>query len=236
MTLELKHGKKQYIVAVEFGDRKRLSLTVHPDLNITAKAPLGSQIEIINRRLQKRTPWIAKQIEYFEQFHPLPTPRNYISGETHYYLGRQYRLKVKQGIKPIVRLVGRYFEVEVQQASDTQAVQKVMQNWYLSHAKKAFERRLEVYLPILPAIGVTGPKVICRKMKTRWGSCSAKGKGTITLNTELVKAPVYCIDYVIVHELCHLRYPKHNHNFYRLLAHMLPDWEKRKQRLEKAIL
>ena len=71
-------------------------------------------------------------------------------------------------------------------------------------------------------------------MKSRWGSCSTKN--TITLNTELVKSPLYCIDYVVVHELCHILHQKHNNGFYKTLKRILPDWEQRKERLEKAIL
>jgi len=230
----LTYGKRQLVVDVVTGDRKRLSVTVHPDLRITAKVPAGYELEVIRQRLEKRASWIARQLDFFERFQPLPTERKFVSGETHYYLGRQYRLRIRPGEIARVRLIGRFFEMELPDPNKREKARALMLNWYLAHAKNLLSRRLAQYLPTFVRMGASEPEVRYRRMKKRWGSCS--GNGVIMLSTELVKAPIHCIDYVIIHELCHLLYPHHDKKFYHLLGRILPDWEKRKERLEKVVI
>lgn len=232
--IHLRYGSKEFVVTVVTEKRKHLSITVHPDLRIIVKAPVGIKLEEIEKRLVKRVPWIARQIEYFERFHPLPPPHRYVSGETHVYLGRQYRLRIQHGVKPRVRLIGRFFEMELPDPKDSSKAEKVLQGWYTAHAKTLLPRRLTRFLPVFEGLGATLTEVRYRRMKRRWGSCSTKG--TILLNTELIKAPIHCVDYVIVHELCHLLHPRHDKNFHRLLGRILPDWKERKERLEHVII
>ncbi len=232
--IHLQYGRKEFVVTVVTGDRKRLSVTVHPDLRITAKAPAGYEPEVIRKRLEKRASWIARQLEFFERFQPLPTERRFVSGETHYYLGRQYRLRIRPGKIARVRLIGRFFEMELPDPENREKTKTLMLKWYTVHAKDLLSRRLARYEPTFVRMGAALPEVRYRRMKKRWGSCS--GKGVIMLNTELVKAPIYCIDYVIIHELCHLLYPHHDRKFYRLLERILPNWKNRKKRLEKVVI
>jgi len=230
----LTYGKRQFVVDVVTEKRKRLSVIVHPDLRITAKAPAGYELEVICKHLEKRASWMARQLDFFEQFQPLPLARKFVSGETHYYLGRQYRLRIRRGEIARVRLIGRFFEMELPDTGNREKVKALMLDWYLVHAKDLLSRRLAQYMPIFERMGAVVPEVRYRRMKKRWGSCSEKG--VIMFNTELVKAPTHCIDYVIIHELCHLLCPHHDKKFYRLLERILPDWEKRKERLEKVII
>ena len=222
------------MVTVVTGGRKYLSVTVHPDLCITAKAPAGYKLEFIRKRLEKRASWISKQLDFFERFQPLPKERKFVSGETHYYLGRQYRLRIRPGEKARVQLIGRFFEMELPDTNNRERARVLMLDWYSAHAKDLLSRRLAQYVPTFEKMGAAAPVVRYRRMKKRWGSCS--GNGVIMLNTELVKAPTHCIDYVIIHELCHLLYPQHDKKFYHLLGRVLPDWEKRKERLEKVVI
>ena len=232
--IELQYGTRQFTIDVVTEERKRLSVTVHPDLRITAKAPAGYGPEVIRRHLEKRASWMARQLDFFERFQPIPPARKYVSGETHYYLGRQYRLRIQHGIKARVRLIGRFFEMELPDTGKGEKAKALMLDWYLAHAKDLFSRKVAQHLPVFEKMGAATPEVRCRRMKKRWGSCS--GKGVIILNTELVKAPIHCIDYVIIHELCHLLYPHHDRKFYHLLGNILPDWEQRKERLERVVI
>ncbi len=234
MQVDLSFGDRKFAVDVTFSARKRLSVTVHPDLRVTAKAPAGYEPEVLRQRLKKRSSWIARQVDYFEQFQPLPTERKFISGETHYYLGRQYRLRIRPGETDRVRLIGRFFEMELLETSNREKAQTIMLDWYTIHAKDLLSKRFAQYIPTFERMGAKAPDVRYRRMKKRWGSCS--GDGVIMLNTELIKAPTHCIDYVIIHELCHLLYPHHDRKFYHLLERILPDWKKRKERLEKVII
>ncbi|MCD6388981.1 MAG: M48 family metallopeptidase, partial [Desulfobulbaceae bacterium] len=207
MQVDLSFGARKFAVNVTFSARKRLSVTVHPDLRVTAKAPAGYEPEVLRQRLKKRSSWIARQVDYFEQFQPLPTERKFISGETHYYLGRQYRLRIRPGEIDRMRLIGRFFEMELLEIDNREKTQAIMLDWYTAHAKDLLSKRFAQYIPTFERMGADVPEVRYRRMKKRWGSCSSGG--TIMLNTELVKAPTHCIDYVIIHELCHLLYPHH---------------------------
>jgi len=123
-----------------------------------------------------------------------------------------------------VRLVGRFFEMELPDPNDREKAGKAMHQWYALHAENLFSRRLSQFMPVFKNLGVSIVEVRCRRMKKRWGSCSPKE--VILLNTELVKAPVHCIDYVIVHELCHLIHPRHDKIFYRPLDNNYAGLEK----------
>jgi len=224
-------SSKTIPVKVFFESRKRLSITVHPDMQVIAKAPFDQSIEKVTGFLKKRTSWIVKHLNYFEDFQPILPPRKYVSGETHYYLGRQYRLKIREGKKAQVKLIGKYFQMELPDKSNSSKARDVMLDWYSVHAKQLLTRRINIYLKYFLNQGVSDLILKFRRMKKRWGSCSSNG--IILLNTELVKAPIHCVDYVLVHELCHLIYPNHDTRFYSILRRILPDWEKRKERLEK---
>ncbi len=208
----------------------RLHITVHPDLRVTVKAPLGKSLDEVKTRVRRRGAWITKQKRFFHQFQPLQPPRRYVSGETHLYLGRQYRLKVVQHNTNSVKLKGRYLWVHVPDKGDSGLIRRLVEQWYRKHAVSIFHKRLDACLEKTKRLQIGSPMLRIRKMKTRWGSCTHAG--VITLNTELVKTPLPCIDYAIMHELCHLRLHDHGPAFFRLLARCMPDWPKRKERLD----
>jgi len=221
-------------IAVQFRDRTRLSISVHPDGTVTALAPANRSLEDVAAYLLRRRTWIAKQRRHFNRYHPIPVEKRYVSGETHMYLGRQYRLRIQESQSPSVKLVGRYFLIQVLDRSNTHAVSNALVGWYRSHAEVVFRKRMDHCLDSTPSLSLPPIKLSIRNMKHRWGSCSKAG--TITLNTDLVKVPVHCIDYVIMHEFCHLRVHDHSPTFFRLLGRCMPDWKQRKDRLDSIVL
>lgn len=233
-TSAITFGRSQIPFELSIRNVKRLTITVHPDKSVSVVAPEDKSIEEILARVKKRAPWIAKQLDYFEQFQPLPLDKKYVSGETHYYLGRQYRLKVFRANDETVKLIGRFIRVYVKDRNNTERIEELVDRWYLDHAKGIFDKRLQKCLDNAKTLNIKDPNVKIRRMLKRWGSCTKAGN--IVLNTDLVKTPLYCIEYVIMHELCHLRVPKHNQHFYRLLSRHMPDWERRKGRLELFLL
>jgi hypothetical protein len=234
MQIEIPFGKRKFFAQIEWSERKRIAVIVQPDLLIKARVPIGTELKTIKIFLIKKAPWIAKQIYYFERFHPLPVKRCYISGETHLYLGRQYRLKIKTGENLNIKLQGQFFLAEISSKHREEKARNLMQKWYHDHALEILNKRIIKILPDFLKDGTESPQFQIQLMKKRWGSCS-KNKN-ITLNTELVKAPIACIDYVITHELCHLLSSKHDAKFYRILSNFMPDWEKRKARLERVLI
>jgi len=203
-------------------------------MRVEAFVPHGKLLTDIHTRISRKVPRIVRQVQFFDQYHPLQPPREYVNGETHYYLGRQYRLRIISGTQRSVKLVGKHFNVVVQAIDDSKAVRSLMKDWYRTHARDIFLRRIDDHYPFFKKRGCFYPKLILRYMQKRWGSCLENG--TVTLNTELIKAPMICIDYVVVHELCHLVCPNHDKQFYRLMTSAMPEWKRWKDRLERTVV
>ncbi len=227
-------GKETLEFNLVYSDRKTLSINIDPELTVKVLAPIGKPLDEIVSRVKRRAPWIWKQINHFERFHPIQPPRRYVSGETHIYLARQYRLKIIKANSESVKLKGRYLKVHTDDRNDRKKIERLVLEWYREHARLIFAKRLDSCYEIAKKCGVPYPKIRLRRMKKRWGSCSKSGD--ILLNTELVKAPRYCIEYVIMHELCHLKERNHGKEFYKLLSRCMPDWQRRKEKLEFVII
>jgi predicted metal-dependent hydrolase len=215
---------------VQHVDRKTMEIAVHPDGRVVVKAPVGTTLEAIRTRVKRRALWIKRKLEYFRQFEPRTPPRQYVGGETHLYLGRQYRLKLVKSQNDEVKLKGAFFCVMTPRPDTANKVKTLLDEWYACHAKLIFQKRLAVCYESARGLKVPFPDISVRIMTKRWGSCGRLGR--IVLNMALVKSSFFCIDYVIIHELCHLKIPNHNEKYYRLLTRYMPDWKKRKDRLE----
>lgn len=213
-----------------FSTRRTLGISVTPDLRLVVQAPTGSTPAAIEARVQRRADWVIRQVRHFEQFHPLPVPREYVNGETHHYLGRQYRLKVKRGAAE-VKLMAGCFWVTARPPFSGRLIERLLYGWYRTRAEAVFARRLQRVLSDIPELRKGELAYSVRRMRTRWGSCSPSGR--LTLNLELVKAPLSCVDYVLVHELAHRLVPDHGRAFYALLRRCLPDWQERRRRLNQ---
>lgn len=230
MIVQIQYGQQHFRVQVQYAERKDLKITVHPDLSVSATAPLTVSQDQIAQRIQRRARWIAQQRRYFEQFLPQTPSRRYLSGETHHYLGRQYRLKIHAGPSAEVKLMRGYFMIQVPDPDDAEGVKEILTLWYQEHFKCLIEKRFLRYWPQFEKRHARKPVFRFRQMTRSWGSCSPRG--IISLNLDLSRMSVDCIDYVLVHELCHLLCPHHNASFYRLLSRAMPDWQKRKEKLE----
>lgn len=218
---------------VRFATRKTLAISVHPDGSVEIIAPEGSAQGEIEQRLRKRAGWVLRQQRYFDQFTPRTPQRRFLAGETHLYLGRQYRLKIESGAEERVRLKGGYFFVSTVGPPDTDGVRCLLSQWYREHADVKLSERYAVVTARFARNLYRVPTLMIRSMQRRWGSYSSNGR--ITLNVDLVRAPLHCIDYVIVHELAHAWHPHHGRAFFDLLSQMMPDWERRKSTLERLL-
>lgn len=226
----IQFGSQSINFHLEYSDRKSLGITVTPEMDVLVRAPKNTPLEKIKEKIIKKAPWIIKQQGYFLSFQPKTSPRKYISGETHLYLGRQYRLQVQIGKEDSVKLKGKFIEVT---ARDKSSTKYLLDNWYLHHAKIKFHAIAAPLIDKFRKYKVEPSTIVLRNMPTRWGSCTPKGK--IILNPELIKAPKGCIEYVIVHELCHLIHHDHTQKFLDLQSKEMRDWEKWKLKLEKTL-
>jgi predicted metal-dependent hydrolase len=227
------YGKANIDFSLSYADRKTLEIAVHPDQRVVVKAPLGTDDEAIRAKVSRRAGWIIKQQDFFRQFEPRTPEKRYVGGETHLYLGRHYRLKVSQGNRDAVRLTRGYFEIEVRGDVSSEKVKCLLERWYRDKAAERFRESLDCCWSHFEKHSLAKPRLQIKCMQKRWGSLSAKGM--LTLNIDLIRAPRECIDYVIVHELNHLRYADHSRKFYGFLDKAMPDWEKRKHKLEATL-
>ncbi len=232
-TIEsLKFGSREINYELSYQDRKTLGIRVYPDCRVKVIAPLETTDENLKTKLKEKAPWIIRQQLEFLSYHPLTPPRKYVNGETHLYLGRQYRLKIDSTLNPkSMKLLSGRFLVGT---ADSKSIEAIMSKWYRKQAEIHFQHLLDVVLPRFRKYNLSTPPLQIQSMATRWGSCTPKGK--IILNPELIKAPKGCIEYVIVHELCHLVHHNHTRKFYDLQSSILPDWEKWKERLERMLV
>lgn len=208
----------------------KVRIHVHPNAEVEVEAPAETSEFEISRAVQRRARWISKQLELAAEAQSFRLKREYVSGETHFYIGRRYQLKVelaKEAGGQVCLKAGKI--VVVSRTRNPAAIQRRLRNWYLERGAVYFERRLDIvaasvaWLPQCP-----GLKLI--PMKKQWGSCSPDGK--IHLNPSLIRAPSDCIDYVIAHEICHVRERNHGKRFYELLGQAMPNWEHVKTRLD----
>jgi len=215
-------------------NRETLGYTVHPDGRVVLRAPYHATPAKADEMVLRRAAWIIRQQEFFRSFLPITPPREYVSGETHRYLGKQYRLKVHATQEAEeVKLSGGRLHVHTRHAKDRNHIAGLLAGWYQPKAVARFEKAIDDAMPLFKKYKIERPAVIVRRMSNRWGSFTPKRR--IMLNPELIKAPGRCIDYVVIHELCHLVHPDHSTKFYALLERVMPDRKKWKAKLEEVM-
>lgn len=226
----IQYGTKQITFSIANRKRKSIAVEVHPDTSVQIKAPLDCQLEDIKKVVSKRSKWIITQQKFFEQFLPETPKREYVSGETHYYLGRKYILKIVVSNENKIKLQGGFLHVYVTNCSEDQ-VKHLLTQWYYKRALKVFDKVYDEAFQKFNQFSIQKPEMQIKRMKKRWGSYTPTG--IILINPELIKAASVCIEYVMIHELCHLIERNHSKRFYNLLTQIAPDWQRWKLKLEK---
>ncbi|MEH6809001.1 MAG: SprT family zinc-dependent metalloprotease [Hyphomonas oceanitis] len=208
----------------------KIRIHVHPNGIVEVEAPQMEEEGEIVTALRKRLRWVSTQLEIQKISKAHVLPRTYVSGETHFYLGRRYVLKIIKDCDDFesVKLMGGRLQVTAK-CENAEEIRDRLNRWYRSRAMAYFSRRLEDLSEHLSWVDAT-PRLKLRVMKTQWGNCSPTG--AICLNPRLVRAPRDCIDYVIVHELCHMYEHNHSKRFYALLDKQSPNWRHVKTRLD----
>jgi predicted metal-dependent hydrolase len=215
--------------ALRRSGRRTLAISVLPDSRIELAVPHDADLGIVSAKVGKRLRWIVSQQRNFAEMNKARTPPRFVSGATHRYLGRQYRLKVRKGRSGEVKLVGACFFVTARRGGPEE-VRDLLAAWFKRKAFEQFPRRLALWNSWCRDRGLPEPRLHLLRMPNRWGSSHRDGR--VYLNPDLVKAPSICIDYVIAHEVCHLQHPQHDKAFYLLLDQLFPDWRRIKMRLE----
>lgn len=228
----LAYGDQRIPYQVAFDDNRSTCVAIHvnPDGSVSVDAPHGFDDAAIRGAVQKRARWVANHVNDANQRYAHVRPKEYVSGEQVLYLGRRYMLKVIPVTdKPkAVRLKGNQLEVE-SKSTEAGDIKARMRAWYRVKGQDYFARRLDTLSKTLPWVTKVPPFKML-DMQRQWGSCSPSGE--VILNPHLVKAPRPCIDYVLIHELAHLKHHDHGSAFWSLIDGHAGDWRKSKHHLD----
>lgn len=228
----IRYGEHTIDFSITRRDRTTLEIAVEPDASVMVAAPLDATIEVIKAKVHKRAAWIRRQQNFFIQYMPRTPERRFVAGETHLYLGRQYRLKLVAHTQERVKLIRGFITVQTHRPGRPNVTRDLVETWYREKAHLKFRERIEVNLQRFSNPDAFRPEgLIVRHLRQRWGSMSPSHR--LLLNHRLIEAPVDAIDYVITHELCHIAEPHHGAKFFALMDRVMPDWPKRKGRLER---
>jgi predicted metal-dependent hydrolase len=220
----------EYSVADNARLTSRVRIHVDPDGRVEVEKPPCAGPEDVQAAVQKRARWILRNVRSAGDARRHALPRRYVSGEAHFYLGRRHKLIVIEDCRTgsEVRLWRGRIEVTLPVA-DPAAVRRRLKRWYREKSEAYFARKLPDLVSRFEGIA-EAPNFQLLAMEKQWGSCSPAGR--ISLNPSLIKAPAHCVEYVLIHELCHLIEHNHSKRFYALLQRQCSDWERRKGELD----
>ena len=216
------------VIDIEYKPIKHIHLSVYPpEGNVHASVPNGMSEPQIRLFILSKYMWLKSKIDEATS-HKYQKPREYVSGEAHYYKGQLYRLKVeiRNTGKQEVAIEGDYIAVYCRRQENAE---DLLKEWYRLNLKELLPPLIEKWCKRMQ---IEVPSFEVKSMPKRWGSCS-KEKKNILFNLELAKKPIECIDYIVVHEMIHLVERNHTDRFYRLLNTYLPGWEKIKDMLNE---
>lgn len=232
MACRLRYGadEVEYSIVENARLTSRVRIHVDPDGRVEVEAPPCTRPEYIQAAVQKRARWILQNVRSAGDARRLALPRRYVSGEAHFYLGRRHKLIVVEGCRAgsEVRLWRGRIEV-VLPIADPAAVRRRLKQWYREKSDVYFARKLPELVSRIDGID-TAPTFQLLAMEKQWGSCSPVGR--MSLNPSLIKAPAHCVEYVLIHELCHLIEHNHSKRFYGLLDRYCPEWREWKRELD----
>ena len=209
--------------------KKTVAVTVDPGGGVLLLAPEQISTSRLDAMVRRKAGWIVQRMRGVGANGVLPSPREFVSGESVMYLGRHYRLKVLPGETGEAKLRGGWLHVPAPAGEGQRDhVRAALVSWLRGHAEVRLPERVEMWRP---KAGVEMPRVVISDQKRRWGSCDRSG--TIRLNWRIIQAPMRLVDYVVVHELVHLPHRGHGREYWQALGRIMPDYERRREDLRE---
>lgn len=234
-TLQFGSAVIEYTLRRSTRRRKTVEIMVDPVDGVLVAAPASATDPYIDNIVRRRAPWILRRLGGGAYGAGPVANLEFVTGETILYLGRQYRLRITSDNDltfPLARLTGGWLEVSVpkgrRSTDGRQTIVRALVHWYKQHAERKLKERVAHYGPRL---GVEPTAVLVRSQERRWGSCAPDG--ALRFNWRIIMAPISIVDYVVVHELCHLRYAHHGREFWQRVANVVPDYQVRRQSLKR---
>lgn len=233
MNEQIIHKIEDIEFKIIYSRRRTIGISVLPDSTVIVRVPHLTSMKTINRILNDKYTWVLKHRNNYRRLDNSSLKKSYSAGETHLYRGNEYYLKIEESGKTHSRIYDNFIEICTERVTDPAMIRKLIYKLYKEEAlrllpvlmnKVLIEHENQMFKPA---------GLIIRTMKRRWGSCSSKG--IITLSTELIKLSDLYIEYVITHELCHLKHHNHGPNYYKLLSEVFPEWKTVRKDLKKYI-
>lgn len=222
MRTSIKYCNTLIEYEVTYSRRKTMAITIDPSGEVRVAVPKGTATKIIQDWVGSKAPWITGKLNQIELAKASRINREFAAGEIFWYLGREYPLYIEinpKRVRPTVDLYGDRLNIEIPDAVPS-VVKKALQSWYRSMAEWYFGQRVEQFGE---RIRVSPNRITIREQKTRWGSCSSKGN--LNFNWRAMMAPAVIVDYLVVHELCHLIHPNHSRHFWDTVGAVMPDYQ-----------
>jgi hypothetical protein len=218
---------------VVYSRRRTLGISVLPDSSVIVRVPLRTSDKTIHRIVTEKARWIIKHRDNYKGQENSRLKRIFVNGEKHLFRGKECILSIGRSDKSFIRFNEGIIEMGLGKPDDQEAVKKLLYRGFTNEAKSVFPELLIRMMQKHEGQKFKPSNLVIRTMKRRWGSCSSKG--VITLNTELIMLPDLFIEYVIVHELCHLKHNNHGAKYYELLSELFPEWKYVRKELRRYI-
>jgi len=216
-----------------YSRRRTLAINIKPDASVTVRVPHLTSYSTISRIVNEKADWIRKHRANYTDNHNNSSQKTYTDGELHMYRGSLFNLKIKKKKKSYALFSEENIVVGLSKTSHLKEVKRVLYTGYKKEAEKIIPEFFQTITLRYKEYGFNPSRLIIRTMKRRWGSCS--NKGVITLSTELIKLSDIYIEYVIIHELCHLKHHNHGTRYYKLLTELFPAWKQIRKEMKKYI-
>jgi hypothetical protein len=218
---------------VVFSGRRSISIIISPDKSVTVRAPFRASLKTIERFVQEKSGWIRKHLENHSDLTRINHYKKFVNGEIHLFRGIEYILTLTRSVNQFVRQYDKVIEVGINNTDDSEKTKALLVKWYRQQAFEILRQKVKEICNVYKEYNFNPLEIAVKPLKSRWGSCSSNGK--VTLNAELIKLDDRFADYVIIHELCHLKFHNHGKDFYRLLGEIIPDYKSIKKELGKFI-
>ncbi|MEJ5302110.1 MAG: M48 family metallopeptidase [Bacteroidales bacterium] len=209
---------------IQYSNRKTISIIIERDRRVVVRAPLNTSEEMIEKEINKRKFLLFQKINHPQKYENLKPRKEFVSGESILYLGKHFKLEVVPYEIEGIHFDNKFYISKKNQVKASQLLKK----WYIKQAEEKIIPKVKTYAKNL---GVKYNTIKILNLKYRWGSCTPKDN--INFNWRLIKAPIYVIDYIIVHELAHLIEPNHNPEFWNIVSIQLPHYYRAKEWLKE---
>ena len=234
ITKQIEYNGEKIYFYIQKKKIKNINLKVSMDQTITISIPYRVSLKMAKEFVLSKIDWIKKQQKAYEKSYLKKDSNIFQDGEIFYLLGIPYKLKIISDKNNFINIENNYIEIHVKgkYIEDKKYVKNIYEDYLKEYAKKTYMSLIIKYQKMMEKYKIEIAELEIRKMKTRWGTC-IPSKKKIILNFSLIKSPIYCIEYVVLHELAHFKYQNHSKNFYDFINIFMPDWKERKRTLNK---